>query len=79
MLCDYIQKKEAWPTSRVDLLEYYNRSNYERKMSSGLSSEERTRAMDRTFLYWGRIAYEITNRNMGRDFLTGFGANPGTG
>jgi len=68
LLCKYILRTEKWPKSRVELLDHYNRTNYEESMSTGLPLQERQQAMESAFLAWGRIALEITNRNMGTEF-----------
>jgi len=65
LLCNYLQEKEDWPESRVHLLEHYNRSNYERKTRDALRKGKSMPDIDRAFLTWGRIAYEITDRNKG--------------
>jgi hypothetical protein len=65
LLCDYLQKEQVWPKSRVHLLEHYNRSNYERKTRDALQKGKSMPDMDSAFLTWGRVAYEITDRNKG--------------
>jgi hypothetical protein len=65
LLCTYLQEEQDWPKSRVHLLEYYNRFNYQRKARDAEQSNVSMPDMDRTFLTLGRIAYEITDRNKG--------------
>jgi hypothetical protein len=65
LLCNYLQDEQDWPASRVDLLAYYNRSNYERKRKEASRLGEAFPPQDEVFLALGRIAYEITNRNKG--------------
>lgn len=65
LLCTYIQEEQNWPQSRVQLLNYYNRLNYQRKVNELSQTVEQQNNMNRIFLIWGRIAYEITIRNKG--------------
>jgi hypothetical protein len=67
LLYRFIQEKESLPESRVQLLEHFNQSNYVRKMGS----EGGPAAMNKAFDVWGRIAYEITERNKGTQIQVG--------
>lgn len=67
LLCEYIQKKHAWPQSRVHLLEYYAHSNYAEKAAAAARESRPMPDADDAFLTWGRIAYEVTKRNMGTE------------
>jgi hypothetical protein len=62
LLCRYLQDEEDWPKSRVHLLEYYNRWNFRRKMGDSTRAEGN---IEKAFLGWAQIAYEVTNRNRG--------------
>jgi hypothetical protein len=65
LLCTFLQEEGDWPESRVHLLEYYSRYNYERKARDASRAGGSLPEMNAAFLTWGRIAYEITNRNKG--------------
>jgi hypothetical protein len=65
LLCTYLQEEEDWPKSRVHLLEYYNRLNYQRKQHDAELKGEPMPDRTQAFLTWGQIAYEITRRNKG--------------
>lgn len=64
LLCTYLQEEQEWPKSRVHLLDYYNHFNYLRKIHDA-STADAPHTMNRDFLIWGHIAYEITTRNQG--------------
>jgi len=66
LLCVYLRGQRKWPGSRVEMLRFYNRFNYERKNEELRKSGESPLArMDETFLHWGIIAFEISSRNRG--------------
>lgn len=65
LLCTYLKNTGDWPRSRVHLLEFYNRLNYERKTRDAAQKGDAMPDMNHAFLVWGRIAYEITRRNKG--------------
>ncbi|HVS00750.1 MAG TPA: NACHT domain-containing protein [Thermoanaerobaculia bacterium] len=65
LLCLYLQERGAWPASRVDLLGFYNQSNYKRKEEELEEDEPPFPAMDKAFREWARFAYLITERNRG--------------
>jgi hypothetical protein len=67
LLCIYLQENGVWPNSRVELLQFYNERNYERKAEEHSSTEDRTTfpTMKAAFDEWSRFAYVITNRNRG--------------
>src|SRR6185369_9727860 len=65
LLCSYLQEEQDWPQSRVQLLEYYNRLNYDSKTRDATQKGESLPEKESVFLTWGRIAYAITERNKG--------------
>jgi len=67
LLCIYLQEKQAWPSSRVELLQFYNEQNYGRKQEKYGSTEGKAAfpAMRTAFHHWSMFAYVITNRNRG--------------
>lgn len=67
LLCKYIEKEHDWPESRVHLLEYYVRSHYEEKATAARREGRSMPPVDDAFLVWGRLAYELAERNMGTE------------
>lgn len=65
LLCTYLRYRKDWPESRVQLLAYYNRHNYERKAQDAARRGHPLPDMEQALGTWGRVAYEITNRNKG--------------
>lgn len=65
LLCLYLQEKQAWPSSRVELLGFYNEQNYRRKDEERSEDESPFPDMKAVFLEWARFAYLITERNLG--------------
>jgi hypothetical protein len=65
LLCLYLQEQGTWPASRVDLLGFYNRKNYERKREDAEEEGIVFPAPEEAFRAWARYAYEITERNRG--------------
>ncbi len=64
LLCLYLLDKGTWPASRVDLLGYYNKKNYERKLKEA-DDEPPLPPLDEAFDAWARFAYAVTERNRG--------------
>jgi hypothetical protein len=65
LLCLFLQRRAAWPASRVELLLFYNEHNYSRKEEERQPNQPRFPPMDEAFREWGRFAYLITCRNRG--------------
>ncbi|MCX7113883.1 MAG: TIR domain-containing protein [Proteobacteria bacterium] len=65
LLCLYLQDKQAWPKSRVEMLRYYNESNYQRKNKELPNDEPRFPKREEAFSAWARFAYLTTERNRG--------------
>ena len=65
LLCLYLQDKQVWPKSRVEMLRYYNESNYQRKIEELPDDEPHFPKPEETFSAWARFAYLTTERNRG--------------
>jgi Cdc6-like AAA superfamily ATPase len=65
LLCIYLQEKKTWPSSRVEMLEFFNNLNYRRKAEEVREGESAFPAPEVTFAGWGRCAYTITALNQG--------------
>jgi SpoVK/Ycf46/Vps4 family AAA+-type ATPase len=65
LLCLYLQLKETWPISRVELLRFYNEQNYQRKNSEKPEGEPFFPDMSSAFYHWARFAFMIIERNLG--------------
>ncbi len=65
LLCLYLQERQDWPHSRVELLGFYNEQNYQRKDEERSKDESPFPDRKAAFLEWGRFAYLITERNRG--------------
>ncbi|HVS00749.1 MAG TPA: NACHT domain-containing protein [Thermoanaerobaculia bacterium] len=65
LLCFYLQEKGAWPASRVELLDFYNESNYARKQAELEEDEPSFPDRGTVLREWARFAYAITERNRG--------------
>jgi Cdc6-like AAA superfamily ATPase len=65
LLCYQLQKKASWPSSRVELLAFYNEQNYARIAEAVPKHEFPFPEREQAFLEWGRFAYMITLSNRG--------------
>lgn len=71
MLCEYIEDEQNWPRSRVQLFEYYAYSKYAKEETEAAREGRSMPPADDAFLVLGRLAYELTERNMGTDIPRG--------
>jgi NACHT domain-containing protein len=81
LLCLYLQERKSWPSSRVEMLRFYNERNYERKNDENPANEHPFPRIESSFHEWGRFAYLITERNQGAAIpvsLLQAGQNPET-
>ncbi|MBI3824188.1 MAG: TIR domain-containing protein [Planctomycetes bacterium] len=65
LLCFYLREKQTWPTSRVQLLEFYNESNYQRKKEELQPDDPQLLDRKTALQEWARFAFTITSRNRG--------------
>jgi hypothetical protein len=56
LLCLYLQLKETWPVSRVEMLRFYNEQNYQRKNIERPKDEPPFPNMNYAFRQWARFA-----------------------
>src|SRR5208282_2191819 len=60
-----LQKKQHWPSSRVQLMDYYSRECFEAKQAALAPGEFRFPDVGNCIDAWGRIAFKITCENRG--------------
>ena len=65
LLCLYMQAKKSWPSSRVEMLRFYNEENYRRKIEENPAEDVSFLPHGEVFSGWARFAYVITERNKG--------------
>jgi len=64
LVCFYLLKKETWPTTRVDLYEFYHEKSYTLKQEEA-GDEEPLPEYRWALAKWAQMAFFITQRNQG--------------
>jgi hypothetical protein len=65
LLSQYLYQKKAWPTSRVVLVQSHLHESYARKHREVSVNESEWPTFETAMKGWARIAYLITERNLG--------------
>lgn len=65
LLCLFLQEEGTWPESRVQLLGYFSRKNYERKHRDAKAEGFELPPYEEAMREWAHFAYIITERNRG--------------
>ncbi len=65
LLCLFVQERQVWPDSRVQLIEYFLEEAYGRKREETEDGEEVLPPLEEALKEWARIAFTITDRNRG--------------
>ncbi|HEX4964419.1 MAG TPA: NACHT domain-containing protein [Thermoanaerobaculia bacterium] len=65
LLCLFLQAEKTWPTSRTQLLGYLYERSFERKQQESEEEGLPFPSRNEAFAAWARIAFVITDRNLG--------------
>jgi hypothetical protein len=65
LLCLFLQSRQVWPASRVELLGFYNQRNYERKQEELENTHEALPPFGHCEQGWAWLAHRVTQRNLG--------------